>query len=110
MACYQTIVEPRLRQVKRKGSSNRERSQSRGRSDTKKDVECHYRHKREHYKNQCDELKKHLKGKKNGKKPMKSASIAKDISDSDVDANLLSVSSGMDLDYGYSYHMCSNKD
>ena len=85
-------------------SSNRGRSRSRGRnsnrnrsqfkSSAKKDVECFYCHKKGHYKNQCKDLKEHLKEKKNGKKPLELASAAKETSDdSEVGADLLSVSS-----------------
>jgi len=102
---------------KGKGGSNRERSQSRGRSNTKKDVECHFCHKMGHYKNQCEDLKNLLAEAKKGKKNMESVSIAEDKSDSDVDADLLSVSSGSNflseswiLDSGCSYHMCPNKE
>lgn len=86
-------------------SSNRHRSRSRGRnsnrnisqskSRAKKDVECFYCHKKGHYKNQCKELKEHLEEKKNGKKPLESVSVAEEMSDdSEVGADLLSVSSG----------------
>ena len=74
-------------------NSNRNRSQSKSRA--KKDVECFYCHKKGHYKNQCKELKEHLEEKKNGKKPLESASVAEETSDdSEVGADLLSVSSG----------------
>ena len=86
-------------------SSNRGRSKSRGqnsnrnrsqfKSCAKKDVECFYCHKKGHYKNQCKELKEHLEEKKNGKKPLESANVAEETSDdSEVGADLLSVSSG----------------
>ena len=85
-------------------SSNRGRSRSRGRnsnknrsqskSRAKKDVECFYCHKKGHYKNRCKELKEHLEEKNNGKKPLESTSVTKETSDdSEVGANLLSVSS-----------------
>ena len=71
---------------------NRNRPQSKSRA--KKDVECFYCHKNGHYKNQCKELKEHLEEKKNGKKPLESASVAEETSDdSEVGANLLSISS-----------------
>ena len=58
-------------------------------------VEFFYCHKKGHYKNQCKELKEHLEEKKNGKKPLESTSVAKEISDdSEVGTDLLSVSSG----------------
>ena len=75
-------------------SSNRGRSRSRGRNSNrnrsqskcaKKDVECFYCHKKGHYKNQCKELKEHLKEKKNGKKPLESTSVAEEtLDDSEV--------------------------
>ena len=71
---------------------NRNRPQSKSRA--KKDVECFYCHKNGHYKNQCKELKEHLEEKKNGKKPLESASVTEETSDdSEVGANLLSISS-----------------
>ena len=74
-------------------NSNRNRSQSKSRA--KKDVECFYCHKKGHYKNQCKELKEQLEEKKNGKKPLESTSVAEETSDdSEVYADLLSVSSG----------------
>ena len=92
-------------------NSNRNRSQSKSRA--KKDVECFYCHKKGHYKNQCKELKEHLEEKKNGKKPLESASVAKETSnDSEVGVDLLLVSSGNNvlleswvLDSACSYHM-----
>ena len=51
-----------------------------------------YCHKKGHYKNQCKELKGHLEEKKNGKKPLESASVAEETSDdSEVGADLLSI-------------------
>ena len=71
--------------------SNEKRSQSR--SHTKKDVECFYCHKKGCYKNQCKELKEHLEEKRNGKKPLESASVVEETSyENEVGANLLSVS------------------
>ena len=75
---------------------NRNRPQSKSRA--KKDVECFYCHKNGHYKNQCKELKEHLEEKKNGKKPLESASVAEETSDdSEVGANLLSISSSTNV-------------
>ena len=69
-------------------NSNRNRSQSKSRA--KKDVKCFYCHKKWHYNNQCKELKEHLEEKKNGKKPLESASVAEETSDdSEVGSNLL---------------------
>ena len=83
----------RGRRRSRGRNSNRNRSQSK--SHAKKDVECFYCHKKGHYKNQCKELKEHLQEKKNGKKPLESASVTKETSDdSEVGADLLSVSLG----------------
>ncbi|KAK4590943.1 hypothetical protein RGQ29_021227 [Quercus rubra] len=74
-------------------NSNKNRSQSKSRA--KKDVECFYCHKKGHYKNQYKELKEHLEEKRNGKKPLESASVSEEISDdSEVGADLLSISSG----------------
>lgn len=99
---------------KGKGSSNRERSQSRVRSDTKKDVECHYCHKKGHYKNQCDELKQNLEGKKNGNKPMESTSIAQDnhtVMSKPIYSQSLQVANSFRvMDFGCSYHMFPNKE
>ena len=62
------------------------------RSRTKKDVECFYCHKKGCYKNQCKELKEHLEEKRNGKKPLESASVVEETSiENEVGANLLSV-------------------
>ena len=73
----------RGRSKSRRQNSNKNRSQSKSRA--KKDVECFYCHKKWHYKNQCKELKEHLEEKKNGKKPLESASVAEEISnDSEV--------------------------
>ena len=63
-------------------------------------------------------MKEHLEEKKNGKKPLESASVAEETSDdSEVGADLLSVSSGNNvllefwvLDSAYSYHMTPKKD
>ena len=63
-------------------------------------------------------MKEHLEEKKNGKKPLESASVAEETSDdSEVGANLLSVSSGNNvlleswvLDSACSYHMTPKKD
>ena len=63
-------------------------------------------------------MKEHLKEKKNGKKPIESASVAEETSnDSEVGADLLSVSSGNNalleswvLDSACSYHMTPKKD
>ena len=87
-------------------------------SRAKKDVECFYYHKKGHYKNQCKELKEHLEEKKNEKKPLESASVAEEtLDDSEVGANLLSVSSSNNvlleswvLDLACSYHMTPKKD
>jgi hypothetical protein len=88
-------VSNRNRNKSRGSNSNKERSQSR--SQAKKDVECFYCHKKGHYKNQCKELKQHLKERKNEKKAAKSASVVEEKSDgSEVDGDLLSVSSGND--------------
>ena len=97
-------------------NSNRNISQSKSRA--KKDVECFYCHKNGLYKNQCKELKEHLEEKKNGKKPLESASVAEEISDdSEVGADLLLVSSSNNvllelwvLDSACSYHMTPKKD
>ena len=63
-------------------------------------------------------MKEHSEGKKNGKKPQESVSVAKETSDdSEVNANLVSVSSGNNvlleswvLDSACSYHMTPKKD
>ena len=63
-------------------------------------------------------MKEHLEEKKNGKKPLESASVAEETSDnSEVGADLLSVSSGNNvlleswvLDSACSYHMTPKKD
>ena len=63
-------------------------------------------------------MKEHLEEKKNGKKSLESASVAKETSDdSEVGANLLSVFSGNNvlleswvLDSVCSYHMTPKKD
>ena len=47
-----------------------------------------------HYKNQCEDLKNLLAEAKKGKKKVESVSFAEDKSDNDIDADLLSVSSG----------------
>ena len=86
--------------IVRSKSSNRHRSESKtngkrshSRSRTKKDVECFYCHKKGCYKNQCKELKEHLEEKRNGKKPLESASVVEETSyENEVGANLLSVS------------------
>ena len=106
----------RSRNKSRGSNSNKERSQSR--SHAKKDLECFYCHEKGHYKNQCKELKQHLKERKNEKKAAKSASVVEEKSDgSEVDGDLLSVSSGNDalleswvLDSACFYHMCPKKE
>ena len=63
-------------------------------------------------------MKEHLEEKKNGKKPLESASVAEETSnDSEVGADLLLVSSGSNvlleswvLDSTCSYHMTPKKD
>ena len=63
-------------------------------------------------------MKEHLEEKKNGKKPLESASIAKETSDdSEIGADLLSISSGNNvlleswvLDSACSCHMTPKKD
>ena len=63
-------------------------------------------------------MKEHLEEKKNGKKPLESASVAEETSDdNEVGADLLSVSSGNNvlleswvLDSACSYHMTPKKD
>ena len=63
-------------------------------------------------------MKEHLKEKKNGKKPLESASVAEETSnDSEIGAHLLSVSSSNNvlleswvLDSACSYHMTPKKD
>ena len=63
-------------------------------------------------------MKEHLKKKMNGKKPLKSTSVAEETSnESEVGANLLSVSLGNNvqseswvLDSASSYHMTPKKD
>ena len=63
-------------------------------------------------------MKEHLEEKKNGKKPLESASVTEETSDdSEVGADLLSVSSGNNvlleswvLDSACSYHMTLKKD
>ena len=63
-------------------------------------------------------MKKHLEERKNEKKAVESASVVEEKSDnSEVDGDLLSVSSGNDalseswlLDYACSYHICPKKE
>jgi hypothetical protein len=63
-------------------------------------------------------LKQHLEERKNEKKAVESVSvIEKKSDDSEVDGDLLSISSGNDalskswlLDYACSYHMCPKKE
>ena len=68
--------------------------------------------------NQCKELKEHLVEKKNGKKPLESASVTEETSDdSEIGIDLLSVLLGNNvlleswvLDSAYSYHITLKKN
>jgi hypothetical protein len=117
--------EPKRGRDKFKGKNGRGkqfRSKSRSaqgeesRSDAK-DVECYYCHKKGHYRRFCRLMKQDLEDKKNQKGSADSVNVANDESDdSEVSADLLSVSSGTDslidswiLDSACSYHMCPNR-
>lgn len=117
--------EPKRGRDKSKGKNGRgkqSRSKSRSAKDEEsrsdaKDVECYYCHKKGHYRRFCRVLKQDLEDKKNQKGSADSVSVANDESDdSEVSADLLSVSSGTDslidswvLDSACSYHMCPNR-